>query len=64
MSRNSLIAGTLRLKGYNPYKTHNEEECLQLVEEVGERIDAVSAAGKLTLLLAASGSLLEVDDKK
>ena len=46
---NAIIAGLLKLKGYQPYKAHSAEECLKLLEKHDGKIDAISINGKISL---------------
>lgn len=46
---NSLIAGTLRFLGYATYKAHTEEECLQMLDDLGIDIDAVVLIGRIAI---------------
>lgn len=43
----SLIAGILHLKGFAPLKAHTVKECLDLLAEQGDQIDAVALNGDI-----------------
>ena len=58
---NSLVAGTLYLKGYSSLKVQTLQECLDVLAGHGDRIDAVIFGGRIA---TESGGMLVSRVKK
>ncbi len=57
----SILAGNLALKGYEVYKAHSAEECLNKIKELDDTVDFVFIDGKIA---ADRGAALIIKVKK